>query len=740
MRVALKWTLGVGIALVAIAALAAWIVLTRPIPSRSGEVVLRDLVADVEVRFDARAVPHVRAATEADAYRALGWLHASERIFQMELRRRAAAGRLSEVFGAGAVSFDIESRFSNHVALAQRDLDSLAPEARVLVDAYAQGVNAFLESGARPFELVVMGVHPEPWKALDSLAFARFMLAGLSEAPDRERGAIAKDGGFGAADGLLSFPGDHVAEGGAKGSNAWAIAGSRTRSGLPILANDPHLQLEVPGIWYAAHLSAADGLDVAGLTLAGAPGVVIGHNGRVAWGITMAQLDDADVLLEPVNVAKREVSAPGGWAALRPRAETIRIRGGKQREVVFWSTAAGRILGFSPGPGELRSAVTLEFAPDLAPESLSAFLRAARAQGAAGIESAFDSYGGPAVNLCWASRDGHVGLRIAGAIPVRAAEGVDAHGVRPGWSGRIDSAHMPRVIDPPEGFVASANDDWSVSGSPLPFAGFFASNDRVLRIREVLGASASVTASDSNALQNDVVSNYALRLVARLAGYEPAGEDARTALSILRAWNGSVERKGPARLFHAFAAAAANRLRVAQWGALDRAFDRPVEGWDDPATPAVETRAQVLGEALAESYAGVVKSDGRDPAQWSWDTVHRVRFAHPLSAAIPFEWVRNLLDVGPVGMPGDTHTLDVQAYRLGRQPWIRHMPSARIVVDLGNLDGSTLVLPLGESGHRADAHYQDQLDAWAQGRTFELPFTRAAVDRATVSTMKMRGH
>jgi penicillin amidase len=251
----------------------------------------------------------------------------------------------------------------------------------------------------------------------------------------------------------------------------------------------------------------------------------------------------------------------------------------------------------------------------------------------------------------------------------------------------------------------------------------------------VLAEGTSLDAAAANALQNDLVSGFALRMVAALEDHEPRSDGSREALRVLRAWDGRVEKTGAGRLYHAFARDLAARLGVSTWGDLDRAMQDPAAHWDDAATPGIETRADVFDALLSAALAGVRGEDGPDPASWSWGRIHVVRFEHPLSPGVPWEFLRDLLDVGPIGMPGDFHTLNVQGSRIDREPRIRHIPSARLVVDLGDPDASTLVVPLGQSGHRADRHYADQLEAWAEGRTFPLPFSPGAVERATVSVL-----
>lgn len=719
--------LAVVVSLLAITVLVGIVVVRLPLPRRSGRDRLPGLTAPATVTFDRRGVPHVRAATETDAYRVLGWLHAGDRFFQMELRRRAASGRLAEVAGEALVPLDLESRRVGHARAAARDLSALSAGARAAVDAYAEGINAYLARGARPLELVALGDDPEPWSAADTLAFSRYMIAGLSDAPAIKVRRLVSLGVLESTDGTAIFDGSTGKAGGPAGSNAWALGGSRTASGRPMLANDPHLGVEFPGVWYAAHLTTDDGLDVAGLTLPGVPGIAIGHNGRIAWGITMAQVDDADLFRETIDAGSKAYLREGRFVPLEARTETIRIRGKDARDVVFYATDHGTLLGGFREDGALEAVALASAIPGMV-DHLEPFRLAGRATTPEDLSRAWSSYRGSAFNVCWASMDGHIGLRLAGAIPARSRSASEGDLATEEWVGIVPDPELPRLEDPPDGIVASANDDWSESGRTLPFRGFYATNDRVDRIRTLLSGEHDATAADMNALQNDVLSPYAVRVVRNLSRLSGLGGEAARARDILAAWDGEARTLGPSRLFYAFLSDLASRRKLRGWKAVEEETATVSPEQDGPI-------AQSLGAALER----VEREDGKDPSHWSWGAVHTLRYEHPLSSQIPpaLGYLRRWLDVGPIGMPGEVHTIDVQAFTLGREPRIGHIPSARLVVDLGNVDASTLVLPLGQSGQFQDVHYDDQVHAWSRGRTFPFPFTRKAVDAAAVSVLRL---
>jgi penicillin amidase len=745
--------------LIAAAIVAAVYFLFAPLPSRRGVVEIEGLTAPVEVRFDRAGIPHVTSVLEDDAWRALGWLHASERLFQMEMRRRAAAGRLAEVFGPALVRMDTEARTWGHLRHAQDDLAALSERERSVLEAYAQGVNAYLEHEPYPLELQALHLSPEPWTPADSLAFGRLMYQGLTIAAAEEwsvysdakaRGVDAAVALFDASDGGHTIVAPEVrevleekgtvpfsaaekgtvpfsdAEEAGAGSNAWALAGTRTASGKPLLAGDPHLNPERPAIWYAAHLTSADGLGVVGLTLAGVPGVIIGHNGKVAWSITMNQADDVDFVLErpeSVSVARTETIA----IANAP-SQTLPIRIGPH----------GPIVDDLPGGVAVARAWVSE---DLR-HGIGFHLAAARARDGGALEAAWSTYLGPAINLCWADTAGSIGVSVFGAVPHRP-QGNGRFPV-PGWvagttwDGLVPLDALPSVQNPREGYVATANDDWSAAGIAVPYPGSFASSDRALRARELAGRHKRAVVADMRGMQSDVYSPYAARIVAALRTLPLTNERAVRARTVLAGWDARAERRGPSRLFFTFLRHVRASIPAAgssgtggawvTWSLLERTITGAahVGSWQ---------RATEIEKALASALDEVELSSGKDPARWSWGRTHRLSYGHPLAAGLPPLLARRLL-FRPVELPGEWHTLDVAGFRLdGEDDAVVHIPSARIIVDLASPDAARLALPLGQSGQILDRHARDQQRRWASVRDYPLPFTPDAVKDATISTM-----
>lgn len=702
-------------ALAILLAAALFVFVRRPLPPRSGIERLPGLDGPVTIEYDARAIPHVRARTTLDAMRALGWLHAGDRLLQMETRRRAALGTLSAVFGPKALDYDREARLLGHRVLAERALEAADEETRAILEAYAEGVNAYLGSNPLPIEITAAGFRPEPWRPADSLAFASLMYHRLSEARERGRSALRSIRHWGLDAALPTLPPGTVVPPGIgtlpppdpsgpaprplsapAGSNAWAVAGSRTASGGALLCGDPHLGPEMPGVWYAADLRADDGFHAFGLTLAGIPGVPIGGNDRVAWSITMHQADDVDLFLEHVDASGERYEDDGAWVPLERRTETIEVAGAAPVRLDVTATRRGSLTTEDGVVWSEAIAFTRE------PISLRPFLDADRAADGDGLRRAFAAYRGPAFNVVWADATGSIGAFVAGAIPSRRAG--DGRLPQPGWDpawgweGLFPPPALPSVIDPPEGFVASANDDWSAAGLVPPYPGFWASPWRVRRIREVLEADAKADVGAMRSLQNDHLSGYAIATRDALASRSFDDRDAAAARDALAAWDGSVERRGPSLLFFTF-------LRELRRSASPAA---PPPGWG-ALLDLVRAGGPTVAPALSRAYREV----GSDPARWDFGARHRLLYRHPFVS---------LFDVGPVELPGEVHTVGVAGFSLADPFAVRHIASARWMRDFG--DGTTrIVLPLGESGQVFDLHRSDQLDAWSHRRDF--PFVEA---------------
>jgi penicillin G amidase len=766
-------------------------------PQRAGEAPITGLSAPLAVRWDAHGVPYVEAASEEDLAAALGWLHANDRMTQMELGRRLAAGRISELVGAAAVEVDAESRRLRFRAGAERLWRDAGADSRRWLVAYARGVNAWLaqRGGDLPSGLRLLGgpgFRPEPWTPVDSLSFVFLMgqdlsfwggrpeeerfrwLAALGEerlrdllggdlhVPEEIRALAAAAappalaGGATAEGAAAGGPAIGNAGGGSPGSNNWALAGARTASGAPLLANDPHLPLALPGTWYLVHLRAP-GFEVAGFTLPGVPGVVIGRGRTVAWAFTNVMLDDHDLFFEEVETAPdggRRVRRGDGWRPVETRREPIAVDGGEAVDLEVAWTDRGPLLPADPEAG--LPARSLAWTLYGGGDPLAAFLALARAETLEQALSGVAPYTGPAQNLVVAHPDGRIAWTVLGRVPERRrGDGrLPAPGWSPdyGWSGLRPRAANPTIVAPPEGLLVTANARVAPDDHPFAMTAEYDTAHRAERIRRRLAARGGWDVAATAELQTDVVSLWAREvLVPALAALpEDLEASAARARDLFGAWDGTMAAGRPAAALFPFFE---RSFRGAVWGDEEEAFgvaglaDRErilwvldgtmSEAWlDDVATAdAVETKGEIVARALAAAWRDAAAAMGDDPAGWDYEELHQLTLAHPLGRA---PLLGRFFDRGPFPIPGSATTVAAFGARwAGERQRVTYGPSMRWIVDLGDPDGAVAVLPAGQSGHPFDDHYDDHVDAYRAGRLFPFPWTAAAIERQAVSRLAL---
>ena len=723
---------------------------------------LPDCPERIEIVVDGVGIPHVRALSRDGLFFAQGWLHARERFFQMELARRAAAGRLAELFGEAALATDRKMRTWRLDATARRQLAVLGDDERHALNAYADGVNAALARFGRWIapEIWLLDSEPEPWHPEDTLRVGMLLQLHLSWAMGEElhRSVTAAALGVDRATELWGWtsaqarawvpPGEMVALPrqpddaitptlSGIGSNSWVIGPERTRSGRPLLANDPHLGVQIPSTWYVVHLDSPE-LHVAGASIPGAPGVLVGHNERVAWGLTMAMLDDQDLYVLTLDDARAREMIDGAWQPLRTVSERIEVRWRPEPELLkIRLSERGPVVRESP------QALALSWVALHGPSPIGAFLAMAEAQSAVGVAEVWRETLGPAMHLVAADVDGHILHQVVGAAPERRrgagrlpAPGNDS---RWAWQGfrALDEGH--RRIDPVHGYVASANHDpFAEDELPRaePFPGEFAPPWRVRRIRQLLAAEDGWDVAACRDLQGDVVSLRA-KAVLEALGADLERDDGAVSRR-LRGWDGSMPPASvEARLYHELV------LRLQEEVGGDEAADVGLEAspftedllldllrgerhgiwWDDVATEAREVRATILGTVLDDLERRV--GDG------TWGDVHRVTFRHRLADApvigtvVAKAWSR-----GPFPVGGDGATVNAHYWDAGEPFDVTAIPSMRLVTDVGAWDRSIIVVPPGQSGRPWSRHYDGQVTAWLGVEAFSFPFSLEAVDQA----------
>jgi len=741
-------------------------------PQRQGESPLAGLAAPVDVRFDRFGVPTVTAASSLDAFAAVGWLHANDRLFQMELSRRAAAGRLSELFGERAVKFDRRMRRLRFYRTAELALARTSPETRRALEAYAAGVNAWLgaRGGDLPPEFRLLRFRPEPWTPVDTLAFVQMMARNLSpidSPPENDYFGFLRAFGAEKARQLAGDPDatlfDDVvalaaatpferkeigarAESSGLGSNNWTVAPARSADGHALVANDPHLGLGLPNVWYQIAIRTPD-YQASGMSFPGTPTVTIGRGPDVAWAFTNLYVDDVDVFVEELDPTGTRVRRADGWETIAVEPGTIRVKDGASAEVQAKTTSRGVFLDADPEAGlPPRSVAWTGYEPG---DQFAAILALARCRTVAEIPAAIAPWAFPGQNVVAGDRDGHILWTPIGQAPARF--GWDGRFPAPGWraevgwSGLVPAADNPVLVDPAEGLIATANSFLPVA-QPAWFEGDFDTSFRADRIREALAARGDWSVETLAALEGDTTSLWARRLVAALEpSYDGEAERARAALA---AWDGEMTPTGAPALFALFERALqkgafedeAARAGIARFGTrwrLLRLLDGELSGefWDDVSTPAREDRRAIVARALAEAWREGAGRWGGDLAKWRYAEMRPLTLDHALGS-VPV--IGGLFNRGSYPVAGSsTSILAFGGPWRGDHQDVAYGPSMRLVTDAAEPDRTLALMPGGQSGHPFDPHYDDQIADYLANRPRPFPWSEKAIDAATASRLRL---
>lgn len=778
----LRWTgrilagLAVLLVLVVAGAMAAtWWTL----PAREGRFALPGLGAPVEIRLDAQAIPTVAARSETDAWTALGWLHARDRMFQMDSMRRGASGRLSEIAGASALRLDRYMRLMGLVPRAEVDLDSLPPEVRGAMEAYARGVNAWIAARGRfaAPEFLLLGA-PEPWRPVDSLLWGKVMglwlsgnwrteldrarLAGLlpperledlwpadstpgrpdlpelvaaGAAPRTDRAAVTA-GDRGALDRLAAaiprFPVDAPLP--AMASNAWVVGGARSASGAPLLATDPHLGYQAPILWYLARIELPGGRVLAGATAPGVPGIVIGRNERLAWGFTTTHADTQDLFVERL-AGPDSYQTPDGPLPFVVREDVIRVRWSDPVTLRVRETRHGPVISDLDAPGGRPDGTVLALAAaNLAPGDTAAagLLALNGARSLADARAAARLITSPSQNLMVAEAGGGIAMFLTGRIPVRrsgdGSQPVAGWDGRADWTGFIPFDRLPHVENPASGMIANANNRVVPPGHDAWLGRDWNGDWRFRRIGQMLGDAVRHDVAGFAAMQADALSLFAAEVLPALrAAPRPGGAAGAAFDLLLRGWSGEMAAGLPQpAIFHGTIARFGRAVLAGAGLPEDAARASPEflrRVLTDPATGTAWCGAAgcgpMLSAALAAAVAELSAAHGADPHGWRWGAVHPARFEHPLLRFVP-----GIGALTRIATPsaGDGETVN----RAGLRPEAGgifanvHGAGFRGVFDLSDPAGAFAIIATGQSGHPMSAHWSDQLARWRDGALLRL--------------------
>ena len=827
----------------------------RSFPQLSGTVAVPGLGDDVIVQRDALGIPTITASTTDDLFFAEGFVHAQDRFWEMDFRRHVTSGRLSELFGVTQLGTDRFLRTLGWRQLAEQEVAELDEATRSYYDAYAEGVNAYLadhDGADASFEYAVLGLQNtdyeiEAWTAADSVAWLKAMAwdlrtniedetdralmatsfsaeqidalypgfpfdtnpvivpkilpptdpetaAGASATGPVEDGLIAAasvewmsaDSVLEAVDELVGGAGEGV------GSNSWVVGGDLTETGMPLLANDPHLGAALPSVWHQVGLkcramSTECPFDVSGFSFSGVPGVIIGHNDRIAWGFTNLTTDVTDLYVE--RVYGDRYLRDGVLVPLEERTETIGVAGGDDVELLIRSTTHGPIVSGltdaftaiadepfvagaggtivaaddiavpeapAGGAGEPEWAVALQWTALQPGTTASAIFALNLASDFEEFRRAAALFDVPAQNLIYAGVEGDIGYQAPGRLPIRGAG--DGWMPQPGWdsaydwSGYIPFEELPVAYNPDEGYIVTANN--AITGADYPYQltsdwdyGWRAA--RIVDLLERKAASAPLTADDLRDIQADNEFHIGKRLAHAYLDIETgkAGPDA--ALDLLRSWDAQNAADSAAAAYgnvlwdqlitDLFVAGRAQPAPVGDHGRMflvvDRLLqDRDAPWWTNDGIGAFG-RDQMLAHAAERAYDRLVELQGDDPSRWNWGSLHALTLSSDTFGSSGIPPIEMLFNRGPYEVGGGGSVVNATGWSIGSGFATATVPSMRMVVDLSDFDASGWNHLTGTSGHAYHPNYVDQTQAWQRVELTPWAFTPAAVDAATADTL-----
>lgn len=797
MKLALKIFAGLLLTLLLLAAAGGfWYVSTKK-PQRSGELTLTQLSGPVTVRYDERGVPHIKAANELDLYRALGYVHAQDRLFQMEMARRLAQGELAAVLGPDLVRVDKlfrTLRLREHATQVAAKLDQNSPAIKAQ-QAYLDGINQYQASHPAPMEFDLVGIPKRPFTLADTLAVSGYLAYSFAVTfktepvltyvrdelgPDYLRifdldwhplGVLNQANTASAkpdwqALGQLSQVANEVQDIAGvplfEGSNAWVVSGPRTSSGKPMLAGDPHIGFAVPSVWYEAHLSAP-GFELYGHFQALNASALMGHNRQFGWTLTMFQNDDMDLIKLRTNPNNpNQVAHLGEWVDLQTTQEVIQVKDGKPVTLTLQRAPQGPVItsAFRDNLGDRPIALWWTFLETENP-ILDAFYELNRADTLPKAREAASKIHAPGLNIVWASASGNIGWWAAAKLPIRP-EGVQPMFILDGEEEESDKLGFYRFSDNPQeenparGYIVSANQQ-PLATSGLPVAGYYNAFDRAQALEDRLGDDTiQWNAINTQSLQLSTQTAYYWRVLKPLLPMlsevvrDPME---RSVFDSLTLWDGQYTPFNipptvfTQLLYELTKATLADELGDMQFKnllgtrALDLALPRLAQDddspwWDNINTKQLETRQDIVRIAWRATITHLKGSLGNSPNDWGWGRAHTLTHKHSLAVQQPLQW---LLNVGPFEMAGAREVPNNQSQPIGPAPWqVVYGPSTRRIIDFADPGQARGINPVGQSGVPFDTHYQDQAAAYAVGGYLREYLNEPDVAANTRSTLSLQ--
>ena len=772
---------------------------TKGIPDYDGTVTLRNMTEEVIVYRDEYAIPHIYAKNEPDLYRATGYCMAQDRLFQMDLIRRATTGRLSEIFGVDMINADHMLRALRIPDKSRQVLAEMDVQLLTNAQAFSDGVNQFLETHADklPLEFSVLGYQPEMWQPEHSLNLVGYMAWDLTMpwsievvlhnirkrvgeikyqqlVPDLQSQNSVAYPEFSVGSGQLEFDDLLVAQTRSleklgltafRGSNNWVISGEKSATGIPLFANDMHLGFGSPGIWYQMHQVIEGELNVTGVALPGQPFIVAGHNDQIAWGMTNVMVDDMDFYLEKINPDNpNQYEFNGEWHAMEVRVEDIKLKDGTTvtRENRF--THRGPIVtGFK---SETDEPISMRWIGNEMSNEVRTIYLLNKAENWEEFKDAVSTFVSVSQNIAYADVMGNIGLYCCAGVPVR--EGWNGVELVPGetdqfdWKGLVPFENLPHVYNPPSGYVSSANNKSVSDSASTVISQWPALHYRIDRIREMLNEKNVLTIDDFRRMHGDNKSKLVEELKPLyLENFELITDRSKIeeeALLLIRNWDGTYPRNSSAALiFEQFYNALLHNVLadeldeelftkyistsfLSRFALNDISRDPTSRWWDDVSTNDVtETFTDCIQKSFREAVDQLSQQYGTIPSAWRWGVAHTLTLEHPMGGVKILDRLFNL-NRGPYETKGSSHTVGPYTYSFAEPYKVNYGASHRHIYDLSDWDKSMSVIPTGVCGVAASPHYCDQTELYLANEYHSDYISRNLVEQNARYTLILTGN
>jgi penicillin amidase len=761
---------------------------TAALPDYTKDVQIPGLTEEVTILRDSFAIPHIYAENEADLYRAVGFAMAQDRLWQMDLLRRVTKGRLSEILGEDQLNTDLLMRALRIQEKSEKVLAQSSPEIIAALESFSAGVNFYMENYPLPPEYRILNYKPEPWQPVHSINLIGYMSWDLTSGwsteillhnlaqkissehimhliPDlknhptpvfhQDVPAIVPSEIILSANTELQKLGVEIFS----GSNNWAVSGKKSRTGKPLLANDMHLGLLAPGIWYQMHQVVEGTLNVTGVVLPGQPFVIGGHNDSIAWGITNVTVDDLDYYAETLNEDSTKYLLDSEWKNLIIKEEIIKTKEGQEIRETLKFTHRGPIVNRFNRPNE--TAISIRWIGNEMSDEIRSVYLLNRARNWEDFRDAVKSFKSVSQNFVYADAAGNIGMQSAAGVPIREGSGIEIY---PGntsrydWTGLVPFEELPYEFNPERGYVSSANNKTAPDDYPYYIGSLFSMPDRIDRIREMLEETDRHSTETFAQMHSDYKSKKAEKFtplfVEAIETATDWNETRQEALNKLRNWNFVLSRESQAAsIFEILYRKTAENLikddlpdsrirplmghRILIENLMETLLNAENSPWvDDQNTPEVETWNDIVIRAFHETVNDLMQELGPDVESWNWEKLHTFTMSHPLSAVKVLDKAFKL-NRGPFGVPGSYHTVTPFSYSYNNLYHTNHGASQRHIFDPANWDASKTVIPTGTSGIPASKFYLNQTEMYLKNRYHPDPFSWVEVLKQTQFRMKL---